>query len=98
MKKKGPEIRKPTDLKYKSEVKHLLGSRLKDLENQELKLFMKFADTYPPADSMPTVADGILSFLTFLKNSGYHIINGQTVFCFPFNRMVKLKDLKQGGE
>ncbi|MBA7616893.1 hypothetical protein ES703_24195 [subsurface metagenome] len=93
-KKKGSDAVKQTDPRHSTEIKHLLKSRQKELESQEVKLFMKFVKSYPPARLKIDKALAIWNFLRFLKKIGYYIIDGKTVFCFPFSHMVKLKDLK----
>jgi len=82
-KKKGPETRKPADPKRMTEAKHLFNSKKKELESQEAKLFMKFAESYPPADLRLDAALAVWNFLVFLKNNGYIIQDTK--------EMVKLK-------
>lgn len=91
--KKGSAAVKRTDPRHSTEVKRLLKSKQKELESQESKLLFLFVEFHPDIVSEPML-DAIWSFLKFLKKSGYHIIDGKTVFCFPFSHTVKLKDLK----
>ena len=85
---------KQTRSKRRTEVKRLLKTRQRELESQEAQIFLKFAEVYPQADLTLPVAEAVWAFIFFLKKSGYHIINGRTVFCFPFSHIVKLKNLK----
>lgn len=92
-KKKGPETRKPADPKRKAETKRLFDSKKKELESQEAQLLLKFLETW----TEPTKEDQLnflWKFMFWLKEKGYHIIDGQTVFCFPFSKLVRLKGLK----
>jgi len=93
-KKKGPATGKPIGPKRKAEAKRFLKSKQEELNSQEARLFLKFAETHPQADLTLPVVGAIWSFLKFLKMNGDHIIDEKTVFCFPFSRMVKLKDFK----
>jgi len=71
-----------------TEVKRLIKNRAKELESQEAKLFLKFAETYPQADLKIDTALGIWNFLLFLKEKDFYIIDGKTVFCVPFSHLV----------
>ena len=93
-KEKGSDAVKQPDPRHLTKVKHLFKSRKKELGSQEVKLFFKFAKSYPPADLKIDTALTIWNFLRFLKEKGYYIMDGETVFCFPLSGMVKLKDLK----
>jgi len=93
-KKKGPEGRNRSDPKRKDESKRLFNSKKKELETQEAKLFLKFAEIYPPADMKIDVALAIWDFLKFLKKEGYLIVHDNDLFVIPFSHLVKLKDLK----
>lgn len=77
-----------------AEAKRLFNSRLKELESPEATLFLKFAEIYPQADLTLHVAEGIWSFLQFLKERGYLIIHGEDLVCVPASKLVQLKDLK----
>ena len=93
-KKKGAEVGKHTAPKRKDKTERLIDSKRKELETQEAFLFLKFAESYPPADMKIEVALAVWNFLEFLKKSGYEIIHEQTVFCVPFSHLVKFKGLK----
>lgn len=93
-KKKGPDDRNRTDPKRKSELKRLFDSKKDELKSQQGQLLLKFLETYPSADAALQCCEMVWSFLTWLKEKGYHIIDGKTVFCFPFSKLVRLKDLK----
>ncbi len=83
-KNKGPAAAKPIGPKRKAEAKRFLKSKQEELNSQEARLFLKFAETHPQADPTLPVAGAIWSF-----------INEKTVFCFPFSCMVKFKDLNK---
>jgi len=93
-KQKGPATDKLTGPKRLGGANRILKSKQKELESQEAKLFLKFAEDYPAADMKIDVALATWNFLKFLKKSGYKIIHEQTVFCVPFSHLVKWKDLK----
>jgi len=93
-KQKGPATGESTGPKRKDESKHILKDRRKELDSQEAKLFMKFAESYPPADMKIDVALAIWEFLKFLKKGGYKIIHEETVFCVPLSKLVSKGDLK----
>ncbi|NVM21396.1 MAG: hypothetical protein HWN68_06415 [Desulfobacterales bacterium] len=82
-KKKGPTARKPTGPKHKDKTKRLLESKGKELEKQEAQLFLKFAESYPPADLKIDVALAVWNFLKFLKDNDYIILDAK--------RMVKVR-------
>lgn len=92
-KKKGSAAVKQTDPKRMTEAKRLLDSKIKEIKSQESLLLFLFVENYPKVltESMLCM---IWKFMEFLKKSGYHIIDGKDVFCFPFSKMIKLKDLK----
>jgi len=92
--KKGPAARKREGPPREAETKRFLKPTKKELKTQEGKIFLKFAGSCPPADLTLNDVEAIWTFIVFLKKSGYHIIDGRIVFCFPFDRLVKLKDLK----
>ena len=57
-----------------TEAKRLIKNRAKELESQEIKLFLKFAEAYPKTCLKIDTALGIWNFLRFLKEKGYYII------------------------
>jgi len=81
-KETGPAARKPTGPKRKAEAKRLFNSKRKELETQEAQLFLKFAESYPPADLKIDAALAVWNFLKFLKKNNYIILDAK--------RMVKL--------
>jgi len=91
---KGSPASQQNDPPRKTEVKRFLKPTKKELKTQEGKIFLKFTETYSQRDLTLAAAEAIWTFIVFLKESGYHIIDEQTVFSFPFSRMVKLKNLK----
>ena len=91
-KKKGPETRKPVDPKRMTEAKRLIKNRAKELESQEVKLFLKFAETYPEMALKIDTALGIWNFPRFLKERDYYIIDGKTVFCVPFSHVANQRN------
>ena len=93
-KNKGPAAGKPIGPKRKAEANRLIKNRAKELEGQEVKLFLKFAETYPEMALKIDTALGIWNFLRFLKEKGYYIINGKTVFCVPFSHLADQSNLK----
>ena len=82
------------DIKEKTKkVKRLLHSKMGELDNRESQIFLKFLATQPePVLKLDTV-ELVWTFIMFLKNSGYHILHGNTIFCMPLTRMIKMKDL-----
>ena len=81
-KKKGPDAVKRPSPKRTAEAKRLFNSKKKELETQEAQLFLKFAESYPPADLKIDAALAVWNFLKFLKDNGYIILDAK--------RMVKL--------
>jgi len=82
------------DLKQKTKkVKRLLHSKMRELDNQESQLFLKFLGTQPEPILKLDAVELVWTFIMFLKNSGYHILHGNTIFCMPLTRLVKMKDL-----
>ena len=59
------------------EAKRLFNSKKKELESQEAKLFLKFAETYPPADLKIDAALAVWNFLKFLKDNDYIILDAK---------------------
>ena len=92
--KKGSASRNRTDPKRKAEAKHQIKDRIKELETQEARLLLDFMATRPPDELTLNRLELLWTFIHWLKKIGYHIIDGQAVFCFPFDRLVKFKDLK----
>ncbi len=89
-KKKGPETRKPADPKRMTEIKRQLNAKKITIENQELLFEFDKSHRGITFDD----AGAIMVFVEWLQNRGYHIIDGRTVFCFPFSRLVTFKNLK----
>ena len=82
------------DLKEKTKkVKRLLHSKMRELNNQESQLFLKFLGTQPEPILKLDAVELVWTFIMFLKKSGYHIFHGNTIFCMPLTRLVKMKDL-----
>jgi len=88
------EINQPSPQRLTGKIKRLVKDKAKELESPEARLFLKFAEIYPPADLTLHVAEGVWSFIQFLKERGYLVIHGEDVFCVPFSHLVKRKDLK----
>lgn len=82
-KKKGPDAVKRPSPKRMAEAKHLFNSKKKELEMQEAQLFLKFAESYPPADLKIDAALAVWNFLKFLKDNGCIILDAK--------RLVRLK-------
>lgn len=80
--------------KRKGKAERLFDSKGKGLGTQEVELFLKFAELYPPADMKIEVALAVWNFLEYLKKSGHGIIHEETVFCVPFSRLVRKGDLR----
>lgn len=89
-KKKGPAAVKQTGPRHSTKVKRRLNAKKIKRKNQVLLL--SFDKDYP--DLTFDEAGAVLAFIRWLETRGYHIIDGRTVFCFPFSRMVRFKDLK----
>jgi len=75
-------------------VKRLLHSKIRELDNRESLPFLKFLATQPEAVLKLDTVELVWTFIMFLKTNGYHILYGNTIFCMPLTRMVKMKDLK----
>ncbi len=75
-------------------AKRLLHSKMQKLDNRESQLFLNFLATQPEAVLKLDAVELVWTFIMFLKTSGYHILHGNTIFCMPLTRMVKLKDLE----
>ena len=82
------------DLKQKTKkVKRLLHSKMGELDNRESQLFLKFLSAQPDAILKHDAVELVWTFIMFLKSNGYHILHGNTIFCMPLTRLVKMKDL-----
>jgi len=81
-KETGPAAHMPTGPKQATEAARLIKSKIKELESQEAKLFLKFAESYPPADLKIDAALAVWNFLKFLKKNDYIILYAK--------RMVRL--------
>ena len=82
------------DLKQTTKkVKRLLHSKMGELDNRESQLFLKFLASQPDPVLKLDAVELVWTFIMFLKNSGYHILHGNTIFCMPLTRLVKMKDL-----
>lgn len=92
LKKKGPDAVKQPDPKRMTEAKRLLKSKSKEAENQEL--FLRFLDAHPDVPTTLATSETLWTFIRWLEKIGYYIIDGQTVFCFPFKKLIMLKNLK----
>ena len=75
-------------------VKRLLHSKIRELDNRESQLFLKFLATQPEVILKRDAVELVWTFIMFLKTSGYHVLHGNTIFCMPLTRLVKMKDLK----
>ena len=83
------------DLKQTTKkVKRLLHSKMGELDNRESQLFLKFLATQPEVILKREAVELVWTFIMFLKTSGYHVLHGNTIFCMPLTRLVKMKDLK----
>jgi len=89
-KKKRPDAVKQPDPKRMAEAKRLLNSKRVSEENQ--CLLLKFDKDCPGITFRN--ADGVITFVRWLEDRRYQIINEKEVFCFPFSKMVKLSELK----
>jgi len=82
------------DLKQTTKkVKRLLHSKMGELDNQGSQLFLEFLDKQADPVLKRDAVELVWAFIMFLKNSGYHILHGNTIFCMPLTRMIKMKDL-----
>jgi len=89
------EKEKMQDLKRTiKKVKNLLHSKKQDLDTRESRIFLKFLATQPEPVLKRNAVELVFSFIKFLETDGYHILHGDTIFCMPLTRMVKMKDLK----
>lgn len=92
--KKGPAARKREGPPREIETKRFLHSKKSELESPQAKIFLEFMEIYPPADATLAACEMLWFFLVWLKSKGIHLVDEKTVFCFPFDRLVKFKDLK----
>jgi len=82
------------DLKEKNKkVKRLLHSKIQKNDYRESQLFLKFLAAQPESILKRDKVELVWEFVTYLKKSGYHILHGNTIFCMPLTRMIKMKDL-----
>ncbi len=82
------------DMKQKiKKVKHLLHSKIRELDNRESQLFLEFLAAQPELTLKRDAVELVWTFIMFLKSSGYHVLHGDTIFCMPLTRMIKMKDL-----
>jgi hypothetical protein len=82
------------DIKEKTKkVKRILHSKVRKFDSRESQLFLKFLATQPDAILKHDAVELVWTFMMFLKSSGYHILHGNTIFCMPLTRMIKMKDL-----
>ena len=75
-------------------VKRVLHSKIRELDNRESLLFLKFLGTQPEAVMKLNAVELVWTFIMFLKTSAYHILHLNIIFCMPLTKMVKIKDLK----
>ena len=93
--KRGPGVvKQPGPQRMTGQIKRLIKDKAKEIESPEAKLFLQFAEIYPPCDLTLHVAEGIWSFIQFLKERGFLIIQGEDILCCPASKLVRLKDLK----
>lgn len=82
------------DLKQTTKkVKRLLHAKIREFDNRESQLFLKFLGTQPDTILNHNAVELVWAFIMFLKSSGYHVLHGNTIFCMPLTRMIKMKDL-----
>ena len=82
------------DIKEKTKkVKRILHSKVRKFDSRESELFLKFLSTQPDAILKHDAVELVWTFIMFLKTNGYHILHGNTIFCMPLTRMIKMKDL-----
>lgn len=91
---KGPAGRNQTGPKRMTEAKRFLKSKKFSLKSPQAKIFFEFMEIYPPADATLAACEMLWFFLVWLKSKGIHLVDEKTVFCFPFSRLVILKNLK----
>ena len=82
------------DLKEKNKkIKRLLHSKIQRNDYRESQLFLKFLAKQPEIILKRDKVELVWAFVMYLKASGYHILHGNTIFCMPLTRMIKMKDL-----
>ena len=82
------------DLKQTTKkVRRLLHSKIRKQDSQESQLFLKFLATQPDTILKRDTVELVWTFITYLKNNGYYILHGNTIFCMPLSRLIKIKDL-----
>jgi len=82
------------DLKEKNKkIKRLLHSKIQRNDYRESQLFLKFLAKQPETILKRDKVELVWAFVMYLKASGYHILHGNTIFCMPLTRMIKMKDL-----
>jgi len=67
-KNKGPAAAKPIGPKRKAEAKRFLKSKQEELNSQEARLFLKFAETHPQADPTLPVAGKSIGIQGFINS------------------------------
>ena len=83
------------DLKQKTKkIKRLLSSKIRKDDYPESQLFLKFLATQPDAVLKHDTVELVWTFITYLNTNGYHILHGNTIFCMPLTRLIKIKDLQ----
>lgn len=96
-KKKEPVADKQTgsraEAKARAKAIRIFKVREKELKSQESLLLFLFVANQPKILTEPMI-EVIWNFMDFLKSNGYYIVNEKEVFCFPFSKLVRLKDLK----
>ena len=82
------------DLKEKNKkIKRLLHSKIQRNDYRESQLFLKLLAKQPETILKRDKVELVWAFVMYLKASGYHILHGNTIFCMPLTRMIKMKDL-----
>jgi len=93
-KKREPATRKPTGSQRKGEnLTRRLDSKIREVQSQESLLLFLFVENCPKILTEPMV-ELVWNFMEFLKRHGYCIVNEKEVFCFPFSKLVREKDLR----
>ncbi|MBA7556237.1 hypothetical protein ES705_48936 [subsurface metagenome] len=92
-KKKEPATRKSADSKRKECPKRQLDSKIREVKSQESLLLFLFVANYSEILTEPMI-ELVWDFMEFLKSTGYYIINGKEVFCFPASKLVWLAGLE----
>ncbi len=92
-KEREPATRKPADSKHEELPKCLLDSKIREVKSQESLLLFLFVANHSKILTEPMI-ELIWDFMEFLKSTGYYIINGKEVFCFPVSKLVRLAGLE----